>query len=192
MSNIPYISPRNITSLLLLRHRHLERVDGIDDLHSDFEGSERLDRLIQLESGRGELDLQLLLRGLGDVLLRDGGIELAGLRGLLREADFLIGDLRGGTALELLLQFLFLRAPLDLLGVASAHRGGGDECFVLREEAIQGVAVPDEQEVVLLSDAGDVLKQNDFHEAKCSDDKCAFLLRSRSILSAVPGRVKGQ
>ena len=150
-------------SLLLRLDLHIEFLFEFSCLERRLEDAGALDVLGQHDGSLIRLHLQLLGQGLGNVFLGNGGVELAGLGDLATEDEFLARDLASHTRLQSHFALLLFRTALDLLGVAAAHGRGRNECAAVREETIQCKTVSHDQEVILLSDAGDVLKEENFH-----------------------------
>lgn len=156
----------NHGALVLLHHVHRHALSGVADFDLHGGGTDVLDGLLEEDIISGNLETMLLVEGGGDHLGRDGGVELARLARLALEGERLAGEVFRGLELGGTLVFFLLCTLLDLVRVAATDRGRGHECTALREQVVQGKAVTDDQEVVLLSNAFDVLEEEDFHDGE--------------------------
>lgn len=151
--------------LLLRLHLHRQIRRRTADFDLDLKHTECLDSLWDDYGCFFHLDLELLFESLDEVLLGDCGVEFAGLRDLALEDELLIGKGIYGRCCDLFLASFLFRAAADLLGVALADRRSGHKSLAMRQKIVQRVAIADDENVVLLADAGDVLEEDYFHKS---------------------------
>src|SRR5262249_31579203 len=125
--------------------------------------AERLDRRIEHHLVARHREARLAER-LGDIARRDRAVELAALAGLTDQDDALPVELLGHR-LGLLLELEIARLDLAALRLEALAVGlRGPQRLAARQQEIARKPVLDAHHIADLSELGDPLQQNDFHD----------------------------